>query len=229
MEEYKKELETAIRLLEKLNFDKNHPWHRNLISLYCALIEYSDSLIFLMENKKNISIPLIFRGLLEAYVDFMNLSVDQTYGYNMEASYSKEWLKVFNAANGTDNEFLDDLGKNTLLTKQITEHTDNLQRLKSNGFSPLNNFQKFEKSDMVKEYKSIYNFVCSDSHNNIRSLIDRFIIIDKDENNFEIALFKEFEDDEYEQYYITGNLFLKNASQNIHKLLESGFENEFLA
>ncbi len=83
--QYKQELLNAITYSSHLRFDQRHPWHRNLIALYCCLIEYSDSLIFLIENQKNIAIPLVFRSLLEAFVEFKNLAEDRNYGNYMEA------------------------------------------------------------------------------------------------------------------------------------------------
>ena len=92
METYNNEIKDAQNHMEFLKFDKQHLWHRNLIALYLSLIEYSDSLIFLVENKKSIAVPVVFRSLLETYVDFKNLSEDKTYGYHMEANYAYNWL-----------------------------------------------------------------------------------------------------------------------------------------
>jgi hypothetical protein len=61
IDQYKKELIDAIKHTDHLRFDKKHSWHRNLIALYCCLVEYSESLIFLIENEKNISIPMVNR------------------------------------------------------------------------------------------------------------------------------------------------------------------------
>jgi len=77
------------------------------------------------------------------------------------------------------------------------------------------------------EYRSVYNFVCSHSHNNIRALIDRFFIINEAEGDFEVALFKDQKPDEYTHYLITGKEYLRNGSHNIHALLETGLEERF--
>jgi len=69
--------------------------------------------------------------------------------------------------------------------------------------------------------------VCSHSHNNIRSLIDRFIIINEDENDFKVVLFKEQKAGEYDRYLMTGKLFLRNGSHNIHVVLETGYKDKF--
>ena len=227
MADYKQEIKDAITYAECLKFDKHHPWHRNLVALYCSLIEYSDSLVYLVENGKGISVPLVFRGLLEAYVDFKNLSEDKLYSYNMEASYTKEWLKVIEEASQKNNAFLAEIGEVPELKDQTQEHKDKLADLRNKGYTPLNQFEKFNKAGMVQEYRSIYNFMCSHSHNNIRSLIDRFFIINNAENDFELALFKDQEPSEFDHYLVTGKHFLRNGSHNIHAVLETGYERKF--
>jgi hypothetical protein len=227
MDEYKQEIKNALSYAEHLKFDKHHPWHRNLIALYCSLIEYSDSLVFLIENEKNISVPLVFRGLLEAYVDFKNLAEEKSYGYHMEASYAKEWLKVIEEASKNQNSFLASIGSDPKLDEQIAEHKTKIAELKDKGYNPLNQFEKFDKAGMVEEYRSVYNFVCSHSHNNIRSLIDRFFVINETEQDFDMALFKEQEPNEYDSYLMTGKHYLRNGSHNIHAILETGHEGIF--
>lgn len=227
MNEYKQEIRDAITYAKHLKFDKRHSWHRNLIALYCSLVEYSDSLVYLAENEKSISVPLVFRGLLEAYVDFKNLSEDSSYGYHMEASYAKEWLKVIEVASQKRNAFLAGMGEDPALDAQAQEHTNKLAELRDKGYAALNQFEKFHKARMVDEYRSVYNFVCSHSHNNIRSLVDRFFVINDAENDFEMALFKEHVPGEFEPYLVTGKHFLRNGSHNIHAVLETGYEDKF--
>jgi hypothetical protein len=106
LETYKNEIKDAQNYIGHLKFDKQQPWHINLIALYLSLIKYSDSLIYLVENKKSIAVPVVFRGLLEAYVDFKNLSEDKTYGYHMEASCTYNWLKFLEEASKNQNAYL---------------------------------------------------------------------------------------------------------------------------
>jgi len=227
MDAYKREIKDAIIYAKELKFDKTHPWHHNLVALYCAIIEYSDSLVFLIDNEKGIAVPVIFRGLLEAYVDFKNLAEQRTYGYFMEASYTKEWLKILNEENLAENAYLADIAADPGLVEEIQKHRDKLGELKEKGYSPLSHFQKFEKAEMLEEYRSVYNFVCSYSHNNIRSLVDRFLIINEAEKDFQMALFRDQEPKEFEQYIQTGRHLIRNCSHNIHAILETGHEGAF--
>jgi hypothetical protein len=229
VEEYKQEIDDAISYVYHLRFDKHNPWHRNMVALYCSLIEYSDCLVHLVENKKNIGVPIVFRGMLEAFVDFKNLTQNELYFHNMEASYIKEWLKVIEEANQNNNAYLALIGKNPKLDLDtlISDHKTKLKELENNKFEALSQFKKFSQAGMLEEYKSVYNFACSHSHNNIRSLFDRFFIINEAENDFEIELFKEEEPDEHDSYLMTGKHYLRNSSHNIHKVLKTGHEDKF--
>lgn len=227
MEAYKNEIKEAQNYMKYLKFDKSHPWHRNLIALYFSLIKYSDSLICLVENEKSIAIPLIFRGLLEAYVDFKNLAENQAYIYYMEANNAKEELKLLDEASKNQNEYLALTASEPNLTTVIQQYKALLTELSAKGYKPLSIFEKFEKAGMIEEFRSIYNDLCSHSHNNINSFTGRFFVIDEARNDFEITLFKEQADDENERHLITGCHYLRNTSHNIHAVLETGYENKF--
>lgn len=125
MEEYRQEVQKALDLAKHLRFDKTHPWHRGLVALYGALIEYSDSLIHLVEHEKSGAIPILFRSLMEAYVDFKNLAEGRGYGNHMEASYSKEWLRVLESANGSGNPYVAAIGGDAQLGGQVQEQRKN--------------------------------------------------------------------------------------------------------
>lgn len=228
MDEYRQEIIKALEYTKYLKFDKTHNWHRNLIALYGVIIEYSDSLVHLVAKDKTITIPIIFRSLLEAYVDFKNLAEDPSYVNHMEASYSSEWIRVLKNAEGGKNPYLAAIGDDEKLMAQVQHHEENLARLKEDGYPPLSQISKFEKAGMVQEYRSIYNFFCSHSHNNIRSLVDRFIIINEQEDDFEMTLFREHTAGEFDHYLSTGMHWLRNGSHNIHAILETGYESEFL-
>ncbi len=80
---------------------------------------------------------------------------------------------------------------------------------------------------MAQEYRSIYNHLCSYSHNNIRSFIGNFFHIDFENKDFQISMFKEFDPEEYEKYILSGKNYLRNGSYNIHILLDSKHSNLF--
>lgn len=227
MDDYKQEALDALNYSKHLKFDASHPWHRNLIALYCSILEYSESLIYLAENKKYISIPVVFRSLLEAYVDFKNLAEDKSYGNNMEAAFANDWLKVFKEASKETNPYLARISSDPLFEKQVEEQQQKLDDLREKGYQVLTIFQKFKKADMLDEYRSIYNLTCSYSHNNIRSFIERFFRINPAEDGIEISCFKDQKAGAFDEYLDTGRHFLHVSSHNIHVLLVTGYEVQF--
>lgn len=227
MDQYQRELESALDLSKHLRFDKKHPWHRNLIALYGAVIEYTDTLLHLVKAGKTVSIPVVMRSLIEAFVDFKNLAEEPAYGNSMEASYHSEWLRLLRSADRTENPYLESIGKVPDLTAQIQGHEERLETLNSMGHRPMLNRAKFEKAGMLNEYLSIYNFFCSHSHNNIRSLIERFIEIDMENEDINLVFFRIYDDDNFDHYISTAIDFLREASRVLHTILGSGHESEF--
>lgn len=232
METYKNEIKDAQNYMEYLKFDKQHPWHISLIALYLSLIEYSDSLIYLAENEKSIAIPTVFRSLLEAYVDFKNLSKDETYGYHMDASNIKQLIKFLEEASKNNNAYLGLTASEPNLTSEIQKHKTKLIQLKANGYlnkkeQPLSICEKFDKAGMIQEYNGIYGYLCTHSHNNINSLGERFFVFNKAKNDFEIILFKKPEDGEFDCYFTMGREILREGSHSIHAALNTGCENKF--
>ena len=227
MDKYHNLMVKVLDHFDYIKFDKNHPWHLVLVSLYCSVVEYSDTLINLEKEQKNIAIPLVARGILEAYVDLKNLSEDQSYGNNMEASYLDEWLKVTKAASKSNNPFLNELSEAKEFETQVINWEAERKELNEKGFVKLNQFEKFQKAGMENEYRSVYNFLCSHSHNNKRALFDRFCVISEDKSDFTLSMFKESEENENDHYLELGREYLTFSSELIHRALDTGYENEF--
>lgn len=227
MDECRAEIEKALDLSRHLRFDKKHPWHRNLVVLYGAILEYTDTLVHLIDARKAVSVPVVMRSLVEAFVDFKNLAEDRGYGNTMEASYHHEWLRVLRSADGAESPYLASIGRAPELEGQIRDHEEKLQTLKDRGFNPISNRSKFETAGMLDEYLSIYNFLCSYSHNNIRSLIERFMEIDRESEEINIVFFRDYDVENFDHYLSTAVSLLRQASRNLHIILQSGHEAAF--
>lgn len=87
------------------------------------------------------------------------------------------------------------------------------------GFAPLSQVKRFEKAGMNSEYFSLYNYLCSHSHSNIRSLYDRYANINNDE--FTVIIFKEPTSQDIDLYSITLCDLLIEALLIIHKYFNS--------
>jgi hypothetical protein len=212
---------------EHLKFDKKHAWHSMLVALYCSIVEYSDTLLNLQKENKSIGLPLIARSLLEAYVDLKNLSEDKAYGYNLEVSYLTEWLRIAEEVGTLENPFLNAIGEAKEFGEQVTEWEAKLVEMKEKGAKKLNQFHKFELAGMTHEYRSVYNFLCAHSHNNKRSLLERFFVLNEDKTDFNLEMFRESESGDNQEYLVISEQYLILSSQIIHRVLETGLEKEF--
>ena len=116
-------------------------------------------MLILMRNKAKLGIPSLFRTFLETYVEFHNLVREPKYGYYMDASDLKEWLRVLKAARDTENPYLSTISALPNLPSIIFEKERQLQDLKAHGYNPLTIRQKFKRAEMLEEYLSFYNFL----------------------------------------------------------------------
>lgn len=177
----KKIHDDCIELSKSIKFDKKHPRQLHLIGLYGSIVELSGCIITLIDEKKWIGIPSLFRSALEASVDLINLHANAEYGYFMEASYYSNWLKVLKEARKGKNPFLSEISKVKNLDLEIITYEKEKSSLKARGYIPLQIVDKFEKAGLINEYRSMYAFLSNDAHSNISSLIDRHYRIDGDD------------------------------------------------
>lgn len=227
LEDYRQAMSKVLDYFEYIKFDKKQPWHRDIVSLYCSLVEYSDNLFALFEKQKVVAMPLILRSMLEAYVDLKNLCAEKTYGYNLQASNIKEWLKLTREAGKLQNPYLEGLATANEFEEQVEEWQTELRDLKEKGFVPLRQDQKFQIAGMENEYRSLYNYLCSYSHNNIRALIDRHLEINEDKTDFKIVMFPEFSAGKADHYISTAIICLNESSKIVHTALETGKAGDF--
>lgn len=63
-----------------------------------------------------------------------------------------------------------------------------MKSLRDRGYYPLNIYERFEKAGMTDEYRSLYNFLSSDTHSNISALIGRYYEING--NDLKVTFYK---------------------------------------
>nr|CAD6630539.1 hypothetical protein RFYW14_04286 [Pseudorhizobium flavum] len=63
--------------------------------------------------------------------------------------------------------------------EKLQHHNDQLPELKKSGHI-LTDFEKFQMASMEHEYRSIYNSLCNERHNNLRALTSRHFRKNKD-------------------------------------------------
>lgn len=226
--EYFRELITKVLdHFPHIKFDKIHPWHRNMVYLYCSVVEYSDALYNQFKVEKSVAIPLIVRSLLEAYVDLKNLCENPEYGYSLRAAYISEWLRIAKEAGNVENPYLKNLATHESFEDQVAEWEQELTDLKEKGHSKPNRRESFKLAGRENEYTSLYNFLCCYAHNNERALIDRHTEISDDQSDFKMVMFKDFEAQNEEHYLTLASQILTESSALVHAKLETGYEGTF--
>ncbi len=203
----------------EIRFDKSQALHSHLMALYGSIVELTGSSIILIDRKLIAGVPILLRAILEAYVDLLNLIRDRKYGYQLHFSYIKEWLKLLHEAKTGRSEYLMAISKEPSLDKTIAEWEGQKNQLEAAGYKGLSIERKFEAAGMEKEYRSIYNSLCSDSHNNLRSLIGRHIEVDKSE--FSVVFYKAYTLEDSAVYVGTGLELLMRATQLVHEFFKS--------
>jgi hypothetical protein len=227
MEELREKITKALDHFPYIRFDKKHPLHRSIVSLYCRVVEYSDVLFNQFKVEKSAAIPLIVRSLLEAYVDLKNLCDDPEYGNNLQAANVSEWLRIAKEAEALENPYLDGLAAHENFEEQVVEWEKEIKDLKERGFSKLTKMESFKRAGREDEYKSLYNFLCSYAHNNERALIARHTEISVDNSDFQMVMFKEFQVEKEEHYLGLAGQILLESSLMVHSKLETGYEDVF--
>ncbi len=210
----------------KIAFDKTNPRHRNVIALYGSIIELTGSIIVLLDQRMASGAPILLRAALEAYVDLVNLTKLANYGYCLEVSYLKEWLKILEEAKLGKNEYLAALTDEPTLAQSIQEWQKEKSRLEGKGFRALRIEQKFKHADMDKEYRAVYNMLCSDSHNNLRSLIARHI--QREATDFEMVFYKAYTLADSAHHVGTNAEIIIRATQVVHDFFDSPVRGDIL-
>lgn len=216
----------VLALVRHLRFDKKHPWHFNLVSLYGTLIELLGSACILIREGAAIGIPILLRSALEAYLDFVNLAKDRKYGYHMRAAELKEWLKLLQEAKTEQNPFLAGIANTSNLDQELSQQGAELEELNKDGYAPLRQDQKFDKAGLTPVYKSVYNSLCCYSHNNIRALQSRHFNITPDKTDFTVEYNAPLHPDQLLSYIDSFCSIVTSSTETIHRILETDVQGE---
>jgi hypothetical protein len=205
-------------------FDKTHALHRTTIALYGSILELTGACILLIDRRLVTGAPILLRAILEAYVDLVNLIENARYGYNLEVAHLKEWLKLLNEAKIGKNEYLADISKEPNLDSTIAKWTDEKRKLEAKGYRALMIEDKFRLAGMEKEYRSIYNSLCSDAHNNLQALVGRHI--EREQADFSIVVYKAYTPQDSAHYVGINAEILMRATERVHEFFKSTVENK---
>jgi hypothetical protein len=161
----------AMHLLKSLSFNRKDPQQLFSVCLYTRLFEIASACKALLEKNALIGIPILLRTMFEADIDLTNLMKFRDYSKRMYASFLKEKLRLTKeAASSKPNPFLTGVRAKRNPTVDLKETQDELDRLAGERNGPVDIRCRAELADKLDEYLSIYNMLCLDTHNNIRSL-----------------------------------------------------------
>ena len=162
----------TVKHLSNLRFDKHSEVHRTLISIYATIVELTNSAIIIREGGAYTGMDTLLRSAMEAHVDLINLSNSDDYLKAMLAVYHKEWIRLAEDGVKGENPFLIYFKNDPEAQGKLDHHKAELKAFTDASAIP-SNYDKFKAAGMENEYRSIYNSLCNDSHNNIRALTSR--------------------------------------------------------
>jgi len=213
--------DTSEELAKRIRFNKRVPRQLYLIELYLSLIELTSCIVTLVDKKRFAGVPALYRSLLEVFVDFINLSCDECYVNHMQAKYHYEWLRVLNQSKNDTNPFLSQYSNWKDQDSIISEHKSELDRLKKNGYSHLSIRQRFEKAGKVNEYLSLYNFLSSEAHSDIRALMHRHVKINQRCDDYLVVGYKNKPVSDFAAYLDSTAEILLESTIRIHSFFDN--------
>ena len=172
-----------------ISINENDDSNKIYIGTYFSTqIDYSKSIVNLIKSKSYVAIPPVFRSLLEAHIDLINLCHHNDYhliliGINIQ----QEIRDLKNLFKEPDNPFLaHSLKEEKNIGSEIKELKSKLNTIKGlvNKKYDDNIFQirkRFELAGMGPTYNSIYRTLCSHTHNDLYRVETRHLdITDKE-------------------------------------------------
>ena len=161
----------AMHVLKILTFNRKDPQQLYSVCLYTRLFEIAIACKALLEKNALVGIPIFLRSMWEADVDLTNLMKCRDYSKRMHASFLKEKLRLTKeAASSKPNPFLTAVRAKRNPTEDLKEPQNELDRLAAEKNGPVDIRCRAELAGKLDEYLSVYNMLCLDTHNNIRSL-----------------------------------------------------------
>lgn len=213
----KEQLAATIDALRVTTFNRGNAVHRLIMALYATIIEQIDSGVALVDSGRSTGVEAILRSCLEAHVDLLNLASDPAYADQMQAHYHQQFRIVCREAIKGTNPFL--AGIEADAPARLAEHEKELARLGK----PLDAKTRFDMAGMGDIYRSIYNSLCCETHNNMRALMDRhFTNQGTDEIPiFQIAIFTDMEKVDFDAAIDTFLSILTGSNRTVHHYLGS--------
>ena len=211
----------VVRVLPKVRYNRRISSDLLLMALYATIIEQIDSIIVLRQRKMSAGVDVILRAALEAYVDLRNLAADPGYRDMMMGEFHRQWIKLAEAGVKGGNPYLASFGGNEAAAKRLAHHKAEAAKLPST----LSVFDRFQLAGLTDEYRSIYNSLCNESHNNVRALINRHFRTGEDGEDH-LSIFEDTDSNTLSASLDGCNTILLGSTAIIHHHFKSECEDE---
>lgn len=167
----------AVNAAPRLRFDITAKgWsHVYSVGLYASLTELSGGCVALARAKAFVGVPILARTCLEAFVDLKNLLRDDAYVNHLEVKRCKEWIKILDEAQDGANAYVAGIANDPEFAANLKEYEDGLAAATSAGGKDLSARDRFDRAGHIQEYRTLYNFLSAETHNNGRALLRRHV------------------------------------------------------
>lgn len=159
----------------KVNFNLGHEPDRYLLSYFATTIELTGGCLALVREQQFISIPILTRSVLEAWVDFVCLTADASYSKFIDAAHDSGVARMIDQAVLAGNQYLQQLGKEPSVLADREEIRKRDLENKKLGVKMLLAKERFERAGLTDMYYSVYSHLSAECHNDMRVLIQRHL------------------------------------------------------
>jgi len=180
-------LELALKILETLKFDRKDAQQLYAVCLYARILELAYGCKAMMDSNTLVGIPVLLRSMFEADIDLVNVLKHADYPKQMQAAFVEQKIRLTkNAIASESSQYFAEMYKNLDLSNELKKAKLELKKLNPNeNLCSIKGRAEF--AGKLEEYLSVYNMLCLDTHNNIRSLEQWHLnVISMDEYHAEI-------------------------------------------
>lgn len=167
----------AVNAAPGLRFDvAGKGWsHVYAVGLYASLTELSGSCVALARAKAFVGVPILARTCLEAFIDLKNLLADDAYTNHLEVKRGREWIRILDEAQGGVNAYVAGIANDPEFAANRKQYEAALAVAANAGGKDLTARDRFDRAGHIQEYRTLYNFLSAEAHNNGRALLRRHV------------------------------------------------------
>jgi hypothetical protein len=165
---------------------------------------------------------------MEACVDLQNMASDEEYFLNIEAADTAQWIRIMQTSEDRENEYVRGLADHPEFAADLIEKQRRLEELRGKKRGPLMAYERFRKAGMEDLYRTVYNDLCTEGHNNFRALTKRHFVIDHERETVDVAYNKNSHDGSHDHLVTMTSHNLLAAGVLLHTdTVEANFSTRF--